>query len=124
MEKTSLADMLFIFHRLSNASAHSISWDVVGHWRSIEAPKHQKSTSFIMKTLLRTIRDQRKVRELPRKMNVEEVEEPKKHENYHANTDKTVERRSAQDLMYRQQGQSMHGALKLLVLNTYRIRLL
>ena len=37
-----------------------------------------------MKTPLRTIRDQRKVRELPRKMNIEEVEEPKKYENYHA----------------------------------------
>ena len=50
----------------------------------VEAPKHQKSTSFIMKTPLRTIPEQRKVRELPRKMNIEEVEEPKKYENYHA----------------------------------------
>ena len=37
-----------------------------------------------MKTPLRTIRDQRKVRELARKMNIEEVEAPKKYENYHA----------------------------------------
>ena len=50
----------------------------------VEAPKHQKSTSFIMKTPSRTIPEQRKVRELPRKMNIEEVEEPKKYENYHA----------------------------------------
>ena len=50
----------------------------------VEAPKHQKSTSFIMKTPLRTIPEQRKVRELPRKMYIEEVEEPKKYENYHA----------------------------------------
>ena len=50
----------------------------------VEAPKHQKSTSFIMKTPLRTIPEQRKARELPRKMNIEEVEEPKKYENYHA----------------------------------------
>ena len=50
----------------------------------VEGPKHQKSTSFIMKTPLRTIPEHRKVRELPRKMNIEEVEEPKKYENYHA----------------------------------------
>ena len=37
-----------------------------------------------MKTPLKSIRDQRKVRELPRKMKIEEVEGPKKHENYHA----------------------------------------
>ena len=37
-----------------------------------------------MKTPLKSIRDQRKVRELPGKMNIEELEEPKKHENYHA----------------------------------------
>ena len=37
-----------------------------------------------MKTPLRTIPDQRKVREVPRKINIEEVEEPKKYENYHA----------------------------------------
>ena len=50
----------------------------------VEAPKHQKSTSFIVKTLFKSIPEQRKVRELPRKMNMEEVEEPKKYENYHA----------------------------------------
>ena len=37
-----------------------------------------------MKTALRTIPDQRKVQELPQKMNIKEVEEPKKYENYHA----------------------------------------
>ena len=52
--------------------------------QEVEAPKQQKRTSFIVKTSFKSIRDQRKVRELPRKMNIEEVEEPKKHENYHA----------------------------------------
>ena len=37
-----------------------------------------------MKTLFKSIPEERKVRELPRKMNIEEVEEPKKYENYHA----------------------------------------
>ena len=37
-----------------------------------------------MKTPLKSIREHRKVREFPRKMNIEEVEEPKKYENYHA----------------------------------------
>ena len=50
----------------------------------VEAPKHQKKTSFIMKTPLKSIREHGKVWELPRKMNIEEVEEPKKYENYHA----------------------------------------
>ena len=50
----------------------------------VEAPKHQKSTSFIVKTLFKSIPEQRKVRELQRKMKIEEVEEPKKYENYHA----------------------------------------
>ena len=50
----------------------------------VEALKHQKSTSFIVKTSFKSIPEQRKARELPRKMNIEEVEEPKKHENYHA----------------------------------------
>ena len=52
--------------------------------QEVEAPKQQKRTSFIAKTSFKSIRDQRKVRELPRKMNIEEVEEPKKYENYHA----------------------------------------
>ena len=52
--------------------------------QEVEDPKGRKSTSCIMKTPLRTIRDQRKARELPRKMNIEEVEGPKKYENYHA----------------------------------------
>ena len=37
-----------------------------------------------MKTPLKNIPEPRKVRELPQKMNIEEVEEPKKYENYHA----------------------------------------
>ena len=43
--------------------------------------KRQKSTSFIVKTPFKSIAEHRKVRELPRKMNIEEVEEPKKYEN-------------------------------------------
>ena len=43
--------------------------------------KRQKSTSFIVKTPFKSIGEHRKVQELPRKMNIEEVEEPKKHEN-------------------------------------------
>ena len=38
----------------------------------VEEPKERKSTSFLVKTPLKTIPDQRKVRELPRKMNLEE----------------------------------------------------
>ena len=43
----------------------------------VAAPK----TSFIVKTPVKSIGEHRKVRELPRKMNMEEVEEPKKYEN-------------------------------------------
>ena len=42
----------------------------------VEPPKNPKSTSFIVKTPLKNIPEHRKVRELPRKMNIEEVEEP------------------------------------------------
>ena len=37
-----------------------------------------------MKTPFKSIPEQRKSRELAGKMNIEEVEEPKKYENYHA----------------------------------------
>ena len=47
----------------------------------VAAPKRQKSPSFIVKTPVKSIGEHRKVRELPRKMNMEEVEEPKKYEN-------------------------------------------
>ena len=40
-----------------------------------------KSLSFIVKTPFKSIAEHRKVRELPRKMSIEEVEEPKKYEN-------------------------------------------
>ena len=49
--------------------------------RMLQRQKRQKSTSFILKTPFKSIAEHRKVRELPRKMNIEEVEEPKKHEN-------------------------------------------
>ena len=47
----------------------------------MQRQKRQKSTSFIVKTPVKSIGEHRKVRELPRKMNIEEVEEPKKYEN-------------------------------------------
>ena len=47
----------------------------------LQRQKRQKSTSFIVKTPFKSIAEHRKVRELPRKMNIEEVEEPKKYEN-------------------------------------------
>ena len=47
----------------------------------LQRQKRQKSTSFIVKTPFKSIGEHRKVRELPRKMNMEEVEEPKKYEN-------------------------------------------
>ena len=46
----------------------------------LQRQKRQKNTSFIVKTPFKTIAEHRKVRELPRKMNMEEVE-PKKYEN-------------------------------------------
>ena len=49
--------------------------------RMLQRQKRQKSPSFIVKTPVKSIGEHRKVRELPRKMNMEEVEEPKKHEN-------------------------------------------
>ena len=49
--------------------------------RILQSQKRQKSTSFIVKTPVKSIGEHRKVRELPRKMNIEEVEEPKKYEN-------------------------------------------
>ena len=49
--------------------------------RMLQRQKRQKSTSFIVKTPFKSIGEHRKVRELPRKINIEEVEAPKKHEN-------------------------------------------
>ena len=49
--------------------------------RMLQRQKRQKSTSFIVKTPFKSIAEHRKVRELPRKMNIEEVEAPKKYEN-------------------------------------------
>ena len=40
----------------------------------LQHQKRQKNTSFIVKTPFKTIAEHRKVRELPRKMNMEEVE--------------------------------------------------
>ena len=47
----------------------------------LQRQKRQKSPSFIVKAPFKSIGEHRKVRELPRKMNMEEVEEPKKYEN-------------------------------------------
>ena len=57
---------------------------ITSHHIRHHKPKHQKSTNFIVKTSFKSIPEQRKVRELPRKMNIEEVEGPKKYDNYHA----------------------------------------
>ena len=47
----------------------------------LQRQKRQKSTIFIVKIPFKSIAEHRQVRELPRKMNIEEVEEPKKYEN-------------------------------------------
>ena len=49
--------------------------------RMLQRQKRQKSTSFIAKNPFKSIAEPRKVRELPPKMNIEEVEEPTKYEN-------------------------------------------
>ena len=49
--------------------------------RTLQRQKPQKSTSFIVKTPFKSIAEHRKVREFPRKMNIEEVEAPKQYEN-------------------------------------------
>ena len=49
--------------------------------RMLQRQKRQKSTSFIVKTPVKSIGEHRKVRELPRKMKIEEVEAPKNYEN-------------------------------------------
>ena len=53
--------------------------------RMLQRQKRQKSTSFIVKTPVKSIGEHRKVRELPRKMNMEEVEEPKTTKIYRRN---------------------------------------
>ena len=47
----------------------------------LQRQKRQKSTSFIVKSPFKTIAEHRKVRKLPRKMNMEEVDDPKDYEN-------------------------------------------
>ena len=47
----------------------------------LQRQKRQKNQGFIVKTSFTSIGEHRKVRELARKMNMEEVEEPKKYEN-------------------------------------------
>ena len=47
----------------------------------LQRQKRQKSTSFIVKIPFKSIAEHRKARELAGKMNIEEVEEPKKYEN-------------------------------------------
>ena len=49
--------------------------------RMSQRQKRQKSPSFIVKTPVNSIGEHRKVRELPRKMKIEEVEAPKHYEN-------------------------------------------
>ena len=47
----------------------------------LQRQKRQKSKSFIVKIPFKSIAEHRQVRELAGKMNIEEVEEPKKYEN-------------------------------------------
>ena len=47
----------------------------------LQRQKRQKSPSFIVKTPVKSIGEHRKVRELPRKMKMQEVEAPKNYEN-------------------------------------------
>ena len=47
----------------------------------LQRQKRQKITSFIVKIPFKSIAEHRKVRELPRKMNIEEVDELQKYEN-------------------------------------------
>ena len=49
--------------------------------RMLQRQKRQKSPSFIVKTPVKSIGEHRKVRELPRKMKMQEVEAPKNYEN-------------------------------------------
>ena len=49
--------------------------------RMLQRQKRQKSTSFIVKNPFKTMAEHRKVRKLPRKMNMEEVDCPKDYEN-------------------------------------------
>ena len=61
-----------------NTKSHHITHHTfTSHHITHHKPKERKSTNFIVKTPLRTIPDQRKVRELPPKMNIQEVEDPK-----------------------------------------------
>ena len=53
--------------------------------RMLQRQKRQKSTSFIVKPPFKSIAEHRKVRELPRKMNMEEVEEPETTKIYRQN---------------------------------------
>ena len=57
---------------------------ITSHHIRHHKPKGRKSTSFFMKTPFKSIPEDRELRELPRKMNIEEIEGPKKYENYHA----------------------------------------
>ena len=61
-----------------NTKSHHITHHTfTSHHITHHKPKVRKSTNFIVKTPLRTIPDQRKARELPPKMNIQEVEDPK-----------------------------------------------
>ena len=53
--------------------------------RMLQRQKRQKSTSFIVKTLCKSIAEHRKVRELLGKMNIEEVDEPETTKIYRQN---------------------------------------
>ena len=73
--------MQFLGRMLRNTeNYHENSTSVLGP--DVAAPKTlKKHSSFIVKTPFKGIAEHRKVRELPRKMNIEEAEEPKKYEH-------------------------------------------
>ena len=58
---------------------HENSTSVLGP--DVAAPKTSRKHEFYCKNRLKSIAEDRQVRELPRKMKIEEVEEPKKYEN-------------------------------------------
>ena len=74
----------FLGRMLQNTKKHENYHE---QWTSVLGPdkKAKKVRALLWKPRSRASPEHRKVRELPRKMNsIEEVEEPKKYENYHA----------------------------------------
>ena len=73
----------FLGRMLQNTEKHENHHEKSTNIEELKRQKRKKSRSFIVKTRFKSIPEQRKVRELPRKMHTAEVEEAKKCENYH-----------------------------------------